>query len=535
MLARAEHNERHLCGSCAFEGKSLSGLERHRNYHGHRVCMDNATRRRRASSQRKRRRLAEEDEGIVNAPQTYYVSGDDNEVEDNTDGEESEDTDTGEEVHKHDDGEESEEDVEEEELNYDTLEKGAEMYSSKFLMQQLNFRPADLTPGEKACLQFAAFSTRVGLSNIQGEALLAVLKSGLDVSNLPKTQRTLDKTVAEALRKTQMFTCGSEDGQQEKVIDVSSLNPSLPLVRFHFRDPIVAALELLTSVYQVNEDEAPVKLNWNYSETKHPKTGERVFKGTSCVSYRASYRPQLCISRLMSSCVGDHTGDWWRHMQETYLMRGCRPLVLKFFSDGTQTGASRSRCPVVMTVANLPAALQSSDRGKTCIGYIPLIKGLGATVDNLGKARKKIFHEVPVFVCARIWLLSNRHLSARTQCMKAVGETVCKANSQPITLMLDGEIVKLQVWVKNLIYDGPEARKAALVLSACTECLATRKDFALPNSDSLMAARTTSDMRAHFMLQENMIADKVHARCYLHHLLWLYVSCMLCFAYFPCR
>ena len=148
MLARAEHNERHLCGSCAFEGKSLSGLERHRNYHGHRVCMDNATRRRRASSQRKRRRLAEEDEGIVNAPQTYYVSGDDNEVEDNTDGEESEDTDTEEEVHKHDDGEES---------NYDTLENGAEMYSSKFLIQQLNFRPADLIPGEKACLQFAAF------------------------------------------------------------------------------------------------------------------------------------------------------------------------------------------------------------------------------------------------------------------------------------------------------------------------------------------------------------------------------------------
>ena len=101
---------------------------------------------------------------------------------------------------------------------------------------------------------------------------------------------------------------------------------------------------------------------------------------------------------------------------------------------------------------------------------------------------------------------------------------MCKANSQPITLMLDGEIVKLQVWVKNLIYDGPEARKAALVLSACTECLATRNDFALPNSDSLMAARTTSDMRAHFMLLENMIADKVHARCYLNHLLWLYVS-----------
>ena len=85
---------------------------------------------------------------------------------------------------------------------------------------------------------------------------------------------------------------------------------------------------------------------------------------------------------------------------------------------------------------------------------------------------------------------------------------VAKANSHPITLMLDGEVVKLQVWVKNLIYDGPEARKAALVLSACTECLATRNDLALPMTDSLMAARTTTNMMAQFNAREFMIANK---------------------------
>ena len=36
----------------------------------------------------------------------------------------------------------------------------------------------------------------------------------------------------------------------------------LPKVRFQFRDPVVAALELLTSVYQVKGDEPPVALNW---------------------------------------------------------------------------------------------------------------------------------------------------------------------------------------------------------------------------------------------------------------------------------
>ena len=86
-------------------------------------------------------------------------------------------------------------------------------------------------------------------------------------------------------------------------------------------------------------------------------------------------------------------------MEENYLMEGCLPLVLKFLNDATQTGASRSRCPVVMTVANLPSSLQASDRGKTCIGYIPILKGLGTTGNNLGKARKKIFHEVAARAC----------------------------------------------------------------------------------------------------------------------------------------
>ena len=99
--------------------------------------------------------------------------------------------------------------------------------------------------------------------------------------------------------------------------------------------------------------------------------------------------------------------------------------------------------------------------------------------------------------------------------MKAVGEQLRKANSNPISLMLNGEVIQLQVWVKNLIYDGPEARKAALVLSACTECLATRNDMALPMRDSLMDARTTTNMMAQFKARDFMIANKAHEKCCL--------------------
>ena len=96
--------------------------------------------------------------------------------------------------------------------------------------------------------------------------------------------------------------------------------------------------------------------------------------------------------------------------------------------------------------------------------------------------------------------------------MVAVGEQLRKGNQQPISLMLDGNVVKLQVWVKNLIYDGPEARKAALVMSACTECVATKNDFALPMTDSLMAARTAAHMKAYLRGRKVMVANKAHER-----------------------
>ena len=360
MFARAKQNKTYICGSCNFKGSSLSGLGRHRSYFQHNVITDRSS-----GVQRKRKRLAEGNEDIDSGP---LHTCDDDDIDSDDEGESDEEKESEEEEEE---DEEDNDEADEEGLNYDDLERIGDMYSTQFLNQQLNFHPDELTPSEKACMQFAAFSTRVGLGKIQVEALLAVLKSGLDVASLPRTQRTLDKRVEEAIKKTKLFTSGTEDGVQEKVIDIADLNPMLPEVRFQYRDPVVAALELLTSVYQVKGDIPPVALNWKFLELKHPTSNERVFKG-------------------------DHTGDWWCQMEKEYLMPGCLPLVLKFFSDATQTGASRSRCPVVLTVSNLPASLQASDHGKTCIGYIPILKGLGTTANKLGEARKKIFHEVHI-------------------------------------------------------------------------------------------------------------------------------------------
>ena len=145
----------------------------------------------------------------------------------------------------------------------------------------MKFAPSRLTPTEKACMQFASFSTSIGLSRIQVEALLKVLKSGLNVAFLPKTQRTLDKIIARTTMKTRVFSSGDDDGLEEHVIDVSKFNDHEPVVRFQFCDPVVAALDLLTSVYQQKDDKLR-KLNWKYEEMHHPTTGEKMFKGVSC-------------------------------------------------------------------------------------------------------------------------------------------------------------------------------------------------------------------------------------------------------------
>ena len=280
MFAHAKQNEVFVCNFCEFHAKSLSGLVRHRNYHGHDTIMTlEPSRLSKRSS--KRRKLTEEKKYVADAPQANDDDNDEECEEERTQAyEDNDDEGSEEESEEEDDKDDSSRD-EEVDLCYDDLEEGAKMFSSKFLQQQLNFRPDELTRREKACLQFAAFSTRVGLGRVQVEALLTVLKSGLDVEALPKTQRTLDKEVEQAIRKTRVFSSGTNDDQQKIEIDISDLNPHLPEVTFYFRDPLVAALELLTSVYQMKGDLQPAALNWKSSVSYHPETGVRMFKGTS--------------------------------------------------------------------------------------------------------------------------------------------------------------------------------------------------------------------------------------------------------------
>ena len=276
-----------LCNTCGFVAMSLSGLQRHRVYYNHdksirsgEVYQLGARKRRRSAIENTdEEEPDDEEDSSSDGIQEIAVEGFDEEAVDDEDFDEEEVDDDGDSSSDDEEDSRSEEVQVEDSEDDDDIEH--EVYSEKFLQQQMKFAPSRLTPTEKACMQFASFSTSIGLSRIQVEALLKVLKSGLNVAFLPKTQRTLDKIIARTTMKTRVFSSGDDDGLEEHVIDVSKFNDHEPVVRFQFCDPVVAALDLLTSVYQQKDDKLR-KLNWKYEEMHHPTTGEKMFKGVSC-------------------------------------------------------------------------------------------------------------------------------------------------------------------------------------------------------------------------------------------------------------
>ena len=156
-------------------------------------------------------------------------------------------------------------------------------------------------------------------------------------------------------------------------------------------------------------------------------------------------------------------------MQEDYLQPDCVPLVIKMFSDGTRTGATGSHCPIVITLANFDKALQSSDAAKLCIGYVPKVNGVGASPAKVSKMRRQVYHF----------------------CMEKISSSLKAVSKMPVTIVFGRRFIRVQPFVKNLIYDGPEARKAALVKSQCIRCLCPRQLMA---SDNLFDVRMNAKM-----------------------------------------
>ena len=113
-------------------------------------------------------------------------------------------------------------------------------------------------------------------------------------------------------------------------------------------------------------------------------------------------------------------------MEKDFLVPGCVPLVIKMFSDGTITGATGSHCPIVITLGNFDKALQSSDAGKICIGYVPKISGVGASPAKLSKMRRQMYHF----------------------CMDKISSSLKVVNKEPISFLFQRRLTRVQPFAR---------------------------------------------------------------------------------------
>ena len=304
-------------------------------------------------------------------------------------------------------------------------------------------KPA-LTEMEEVSLMISSFVTSAGLTRSHVHSLLKLLHgvSNSSVRLIPKSAITLERRTSMAMAKQHMlsYTCWDNgDDILSSVFDVSSVNVLQNCVTFYYRDPLQALLKLLTRHFNRGH-----VLNWKFRELSHPDENGRCY-------------------------WGDTSGNWWRDFETHELIPGCKPLVFKLFSDGTSTLANCAACPIVMSLANLEPAAQAKDCGKVLIGYVPYLNGVGASAKRLALVRKSLYQF----------------------CMEKLGCLLWPNGQSSMQFQLGDEAVQLQVVCKNLVYDGPEARKAAQVGSACIECLCARKEL---GAGVLKERRTAEDM-----------------------------------------
>jgi hypothetical protein len=291
----------------------------------------------------------------------------------------------------------------------------------------------DQTERDNVLLQLSKFIEDVGLSQLGTQQLLDLLKSGVDISLLPKSAVTLCKWTTQALSRARIFTGARCDEVHEVDFDTSEVNKLKPKVTFYFRNPRTALISLLLR----HARDKRTRINFHFKERKDPVTGERVW-------------------------WGDDSGTWWQYFQTHYLLPNCVPLVFKLFSDGTQTLTNCHACPLTFTLANLDPADQAKSTGKILIGYIPYIESDGECSEHtVTQLRYRLYHF----------------------CMRTLALYLWPTGEQWTEVLVRGEVLSLQIVCKNLIMDGPEARKAALIASQCIYCRRARTTFNYVSDD----------------------------------------------------
>jgi hypothetical protein len=286
---------------------------------------------------------------------------------------------------------------------------------------------ADRTERDNVLLKLSKFVEDVGLSQQGTQHLLDLVNSSVNLSLLPKSVVTFCKWTEEALSRARIFTESRCDEILQANFDTSDVNKLQPKVTFYYRNPRTALISLLLRHARVPE----TRLNFRYRERKDPVTGERVW-------------------------WGDDSGSWWQYFETNFLLPNCVPLVFKIFSDGTQTLTNCHACPVTFTLANLDPGGQSKATGKVLIGYIPYIESDGECSEHrVSQSRYRLYHF----------------------CMRTLASHLWPIGEEWTDVLVRGKVLSLQIVCKNLIMDGPEARKAALVASQCIFCRRARSTF----------------------------------------------------------
>jgi hypothetical protein len=303
-----------------------------------------------------------------------------------------------------------------------------------YLTDQMNAVEFDANAGnpeqierDNVLLKLSKFVEDVGLSQLGTQQLLDLINSGVNLSMLPKSAVTLCKWTEHALARARIFTDSRCDEILEVDFDTSEVNKLKPKVTFYYRNPRTALISLLLRHARVPE----TRINFQYRERKDPVTGERVW-------------------------WGDESGSWWQCFETNFLLPNCVPLVFKLFSDGTQTLTNCHACPVTFTLANLDPAGQAKATGKVLVGYIPYIESDGECSEHrVSQLRYRLYHF----------------------CMQALATHLWPKDEEWTNVLVRGKVLSLQIVCKNLIMDGPEARKAALIASQCIFCRRARSTF----------------------------------------------------------
>jgi hypothetical protein len=277
-------------------------------------------------------------------------------------------------------------------------------------------------------LKFSELVAQLEISHDKVDLLLGFFhSSAYKFNELPKSWATYERELAMFLGEgTFEGHSAYGDGEMKVAFDIGEVNRLAPSVS------IVKRSNALTAVLKV-------VLDANLSQPGN-----------------MNFAPVRLLTKDGERAYGDPwTGNWWKRLCSHYVSPGCVPLVLKLFTDGTICGKTKSRTPVMATVVNMRRSVQRASCGKTYLAFVPQVRVHKVSQAKAADMRYRVKQEV----------------------YKLILDDIRPLGTSRFSLMVQGEVQQLQVFVENLILDGPEQRQATGIKSACNRCHCPKDKF----------------------------------------------------------